>query len=384
MRDDVISELRCENPVPGPLPAPPIGPLLERVDARQDANQPGLQPAPGGGSSGRRPARRGAPRSGRLSFGGLVTTLAVIGAIAIAVFALATLGHRRAGTAAATHPPSSTPTSHLKSSSTSAARVDAAVIALLFPHDGADWAASQPLRDFTSAVDIKAETLCLAADHLPGPPVNPVNDERFGSADMPNLPLITRTLSLGATERYPEPTNPAQHLTGATLARYNAALTRCAAAARHAYAFIDGHTPATLQGQWFDVIQQVERSSAVRAANRQGSQCSRSTPFPANGVQGEIEAIEAMLTRPNLAGQDATADAIQVRGARVLIRCFGADIALQSRLTAVARGHFLAEHTQTIQQIEAQANRAIPALETKYTIRFESLDPATATPASNR
>jgi len=91
-----------------PLPAPPIGPLRERLDARQDANQRGLERAPGGGSSGR-PARRGALGLGRLSFGGLFTTVAVIGAIAIAVVALATLGHRRAGNATATHPPSSTP-----------------------------------------------------------------------------------------------------------------------------------------------------------------------------------------------------------------------------------------------------------------------------------
>jgi hypothetical protein len=376
MRDDVLDELRLENPVPALLPAPPIGPLLERLDARQDANRQGLEPAPSDGSSGR-PERRAAPGPGRLSFGGLVTTVAVIGAIAIAVVALATLGHRRPGNAAATHPPSSTPASRSKSSSPPASRVDAAVVALLFPHDGADWAASQQLRVFTSAVDIKAETLCLAAEDLPGPPVYPVIDEHFGLADMPNLPLIKRTLSLGATERYPGPTNPAQHLTGGTLARYNAAVTSCAATAGHAYAFIDGHTPAVLQGQWFDVIQRVERSSAVRAANRQGSQCSRSTPFPASGVEGEIGAIEAKLTRPNLAGQYAKADAIQARGARVLIRCFGADIALRSRLAAVARGHFLAAHAQGIQQLEAQANRAIPVLETKYKIRFESPDPTT-------
>ncbi len=365
MRDDVIDELSLENPVPRPLPAPPIEPLLDRLDARHATDGPGLGSARQGRSSG--PARRLAPWAGRISFGGVVSACAVVGAILIAVAALATLGHRKAPERTA---PGVTAPPTRPSSSTPASTIDAVVVAFLFFHDGADWAVGQPLRAFTSAVDVKSETRCLASDGLPGPPVYPVINEQYGSADMPNLPLIERTHGIGATERYSAPTDPARSLTGETLVGYNAALARCAAAARHAYAFITSHTAVALQGQWLNIVQQVETSSAVRAANRRGSQCSRSTPFPASGVQGEIEAIEAKLTRPNLAGQYAQADAIQARGVGVLVRCFGTDIALRSRLTAAARASFFAAHAQAIQRIEAQANRAIPVLEAKYKIRF--------------
>jgi hypothetical protein len=108
----------------------------------------------------------------------------------------------------------------------------------------------------------------------------------------------------------------------------------------------------------------------VRAANREARACSRSTGFAAGSVGGEVGTIEAKLTPLNLEGHNAQANAVQASGVRVLVRCFGPVVALETRLLSARRVQFIAEHAQAIRKIEHDSNRVVPAAEAKYGVTF--------------
>ncbi|MGO9902369.1 MAG: hypothetical protein ACLP0J_22380 [Solirubrobacteraceae bacterium] len=351
MSDVEIELIRDANPFPSELPAPPIGPVLRRVERETDARS---------------------ARWWRLripSLGGIVATASGALVVAIAVVAIVTLGHH-AHTPGATRPVHPT----AKRGTVTAgrgSRISYAVLGYLLPRTGADFAAGQSLGIFARAVETKAESACMAANRLPGPPVWSEPDGRYGPVELPNMPLIERTLSLGLTQSYPGPTDPAKSLLPSRRAEYKASLARCQAAAPRTLAFLEGAGAMSMLEKWMSYSSDLTKSPSVRFLNRRAHACSRSTGFAAVSVGSEVETIEAKLTRLNLEGDTAQANAIQQRGARVLVRCFGPVVALESRLLAAYRVRFIAAHTQAIRQIEHDANVAVRAAEAKYGVTFD-------------
>jgi hypothetical protein len=352
MSDRAMDQIRGANPFPDELSAPPIETVLRRLD----------------GAEGDRPAAR---RRLRLpSAGGVIAAISSVSAVAIAVVAIALLGHHQDASRAtqASHPATLPGTANARVE----ASISDAVLGYLAPRAGPDFAAGQSLVVFARAVDTKAETACLAADGLPGPPVVSSPDGRFGSEEMPNLPLIRRTLSLGLTESYPGPTDPAGSLPRSRQAAYRAALARCVAAAPRMLVFLEGRAANAMFEEWMtNDFPAITGSPAVHAANRRASACSRSTGFAAGSVGGEVSAIEAKLPRLILTGHGAQASAVQASGVRVLVRCFGPVVALEDRLLAALRIQFVAAHAEAVRQIEHEAELVIPAAEARYGVRFD-------------
>ena len=241
-------------------------------------------------------------------------------------------------------------------------------LAYLLPRNGADWVAGHRLPEFSARVIISAETSCLRADGFPGPPVEGRPSPAFGSEDFPNMPMIKRTGNVGVTT-LPATTDPAKSLPPAKRKTYRAVLRRCEAAAPSE--ILDPNAQVDqLINEWATVFTRVSASPAIRAANRHAASCSRATPFPASSVGREIDTIEAKLTPLYLKGEDAQAKATNASGVQVLIRCFGAVEALRNRLMAAQRVRFLAQHAQTIRQLENAVNRIVAADEAKYGVKL--------------
>lgn len=370
MSDDVLEQLRRENPVPNRMPALPLEPVLARLDDESStaAARSGIRPW------GPRRLIRALPIA--LS---VAVVLAVVGVVV-------TVGdHHRSAHPPASHRGGSTApskgsarASHRTSGSaaTSAGRY---LIAYLFPASGADWASGGRLTTFALKVRIKAETQCMAADGLPGPSVDYGQPQaQFGTEDLPNMPVIKRTMNVGVTTMQ-APTNPAKSLSPAKRKAYEAAIPRCAASAQSTDP-LGGEQASKLASQWLDMSATVFAAPAVRAANRRAAACSRQTAFPAQTVGGEIETIETKLTPLNLKGHNAQARAVNANGVRVLIKCFGAVVTLRDRLLAAQRTRFLAQHAHAIQQLKNQANRLVTADEAKYGIKLGAVTATGPTP----
>lgn len=242
----------------------------------------------------------------------------------------------------------------------------------LLPSSGADWAAGGRLTTFALKVRIKVETQCLAADGLPGPPVAYGQPQaQFGTEELPNLPVIKRTMNVGVTTEQ-APTNPAKSLSPAKRRAYQAAIPRCVASARSSDP-LRSRLATKLGSEWLNISSTVFAARAVRAANRRGAACSRHTAFPAQTVGGEITTIETKLTPLNLKGHDAQAKAVNANGVRVLIKCFGPVVTLRDRLLAAQRARYLAQHAHTIQQLKDHVNRVVAADEAKYGIKLSAI-----------
>jgi hypothetical protein len=346
MGDDALEQLRRENPVPGSMPGLPIEPILRQLDDELPV-------------IAKRSSTR--PRAARRVIRALPVALSAIVVVAVATVAISIGGRHRSADLSSRHG------SHPAAVATS---VITDFLDYLLPRNGADWAAGSRLTAFFRTVRIRARTSCLRADDLPGPPVYEQPSQEFGSEDFPNMPVIKSTSNVGVTTLRAGPTDPAKSLSPTKRKAYTAALKRCDAAAAPATAFYPAHQASTLRDEWMNIFSRVTASPAIRAANRRAASCSRSTPFPASTVSGEIETIEAKLMPLNIRGQNAQAKATNASGVRVLIKCFGPVETLRDRVMAAQRIRFLAAHTQAIRQIETQVNRGVTADEAKYDVRL--------------
>jgi hypothetical protein len=254
MGDDALEQLRRENPVPEPMPGLPIEPILRRLD-----DEPPVIAEPSSGS----------PRAGRRVIRALPVALSAVVVFAVGTVAITIGGHHHSSGL------SSRPASPQTDATTSAASY---FLDYLLPSNGADWAAGGRLTDFSTRVRTKAETSCLTADGLPGPPVYGEPSPEFGSVDFPNMPVIKSTSNVGVTT-VRAPTDPGKSLSPTKRKAYTAALTRCEASARTTTAFYENRQANKLMSEWMSIFSGVSASPAIRAANRRAASCSRATQF---------------------------------------------------------------------------------------------------------
>jgi hypothetical protein len=378
MRDDVIDELRLENPVPGPLPAPPIEPLLDRLDASEGAARPGLDPAPSGRSS-RGPGRRGPPGLGRISFGGMVTAFAVVGAIAIAVGALATLGHRQAGRSSVSQT-SAGPGSDAARAIQPDSNINQAVLDVLVPTSGAALdSGTSAAGDFTAALRAKIVDRCLAADGLPASP-NSSLPTLVGFDLLPDLTAIRVRGQFDVPVHAPP--NPTAGMSSSERAAYRRALTRCAAlvptltpekllVARDFDRAAYRRDANRINGQWMNIVSEiVDHSPQVRRANRAAAACSRGTEFPAQSYLDAENVIASAMQPYYMSHQDTHGQAVNRRGAAVFLRCFGPAIETVQRDLAARRVGFLARNARALHALQQAAARQVAKLEADYGLRF--------------
>jgi len=247
------------------------------------------------------------------------------------------------------------------------------MLAQLFPRSGADWAAGTQYVEFMLGVRFKTETRCMAASGLPGPPANLTNSAAFfqfqsyGSADLPNLPLMERTKRTGDTIQIPSPPkSPAAALPKAEQTAYNAALKKCTASQAKLFGFLSRGGAEALQQQWANITAQVEAEPSVRAANKKAQRCSQGTGFSASSVENEISAIEGKSTPLNIKGERAQVLASEAKGVHVLVRCFGPVISLTTRVLTARRAAFFDQNAPGISHLQDEINGTVARIEKRY------------------
>lgn len=356
MHKDALERLRRANPLPELLPGLP----LEAIRRRLDEEPP----------SSWRP-HRPAPRSTRRVTHAIPIVMSMLVVVAVATFAL-TVGasHRsrsRPGDTRPAHTGQTTSTSRGRDRGLTPAD---AFLDLLMPRDGTDYTNGAKLNEFTVRVSAKAETACLAAKGLPGPPPTGPVSAPFGGAQYPNMAAIAKFHNGGAITTRGAPVDPAGSLSPVRRKIYEAAVSHCAVATQQIEAFYNSPAATRLMSDWQSIYTTVARSSSMRSATRQGAACSRKTEFPAANATQEIGNIEAKLTPLNIRGKRAKADALNASGARVLVTCFGPVEALRGRLLAAQRANQLTRQADQITQLETQVNREISIDEARYHLQF--------------
>ena len=239
------------------------------------------------------------------------------------------------------------------------------VSAYLFPRSGADWAAGQALINFKVAQVDKTRTACMARDGLPGPPKGLVPPQQYGNAELPNLPVIERTFSIGVTTRIAPPTDPTSGMSRSEAAAYQAALKKCSRQVHTSLGVLSSGPTDALRVKWLNITSDVIASEPVANLNQQATRCAARTGFPANSVQNEVARIASKITPLNLSNDQAGARSTEIAGTRVLIRCFGPEVRLTDQLLAQRRTQFFAANAQAINQIGSAIDRAVGNLNAK-------------------
>lgn len=242
---------------------------------------------------------------------------------------------------------------------TSNTNIASAMLDYLFPRSGADFASGMQVHYFELAQEQKATTSCMTANGFPPAPTQIFPPIKYGSGELPNLPLIQRTLAIGVTVVLHAPKNPLVGMSKAEAAAYNAQFNKCTAKPTlPILAFVaKGSTQALVQ-EWENITEATIASAPVERLNRKAASCSSSTHFPATSVQDEMTKIGNDVTPLTIKLQAAAARATEKAGVQVLVRCFGQEIELTSRLLAKRRAAFFSQNAQAIDEIEAEANRA--------------------------
>lgn len=117
-----------------------------------------------------------------------------------------------------------------------------------------------------------------------------------------------------------------------------------------------------LAGEWENITDASIASSRVQALNQRATACAAATLFPASSVAAEMTKIASEVNPLMVRLERGRARATEKAGARVLIRCFGSEITLTSRLLSERRTVFFSENAQAIDQIDAEANHAAISL----------------------
>jgi hypothetical protein len=169
-------------------------------------------------------------------------------------------------------------------------------------------------------------------------------------------------MAIGVTVRMRTPTNPTQGMSRAETAAYNAQLTKCSTKAGAPLRVLARGSTQALASEWENIINATIASAQVRKANQRATACAAGTPFAATSVEDEMSRIASEVNPLMVRLKQRAARATERAGARVLIRCFGPEIALTTRLLSARRAVFFSENAQAIDQIEAEASRAATTL----------------------
>jgi hypothetical protein len=261
---------------------------------------------------------------------------------------------------AAAHSRATTPTPSQRAPGSS--NVATEVTAYLFPRSGADWADGMQVHNFELAQEEKATTACLVANGFPAAPTPLFPPYKYGTAELPNLPMIQRTLAIGVTVALRTPKNPVQGMSKSEAAAYTAELAKCSAKTGSELAFLSKGSTLALVDEWKNITDATVATKPVAALNNKATSCASATPFAATSVVGEMDKIAGKVTPLVIKLQAQAARATEKAGARVLIRCFGPEINLLSSLLAKRRTVFFSQNAQAIDQIASEANRAATTL----------------------
>jgi hypothetical protein len=252
------------------------------------------------------------------------------------------------------------------------------LIGYLFPVQPSDDVEAANYLSFFTAAQDKLETVCLAADDMPGPPIPPGDPDE--QPQTPNLPLIRKqqTLLFNVTP----PVNPPR-MSAAKRRAYDARLKSC----MHA-AFKQVTGPATggssgnaLSEEWLQMdYEKVSAMPSVIAAGKRAQSCALAHGYQFDPVNGSDYIMGAITLRPigyrpspnnhvNVANEQ-TGSQFQRRIAAVYITCITPLVQTRLPLLQAARRKFLADNALQVRQLQASVTAAVRQLGARFAIHL--------------
>jgi hypothetical protein len=243
------------------------------------------------------------------------------------------------------------------------------VVDYLAPTNGQGFYAGQAgIDDFMTAVAVKATDACLVADGFPKvPPQFPVPGE--GTLQVPNLAFIESHHSFtGAPFK---PVDVTKGMSAAEETAYKHAAARCEP--KLPTLAVDSSSANAIIGAWDnDGVNAIDTSPAVRAANKAGAQCSKSTAFPATSYVDETRKVGQAALSDDMKGAPAAGAKVEAQGVAVYIRCFKPAIEAVDNFLAARSKSFIAKYAEAIQQIEDRTAKQVASISAKYDVPFAS------------
>jgi hypothetical protein len=112
----------------------------------------------------------------------------------------------------------------------------------------------------------------------------------------------------------------------------------------------------------------VETAPSVRAADKRGAACSKSTAFPAPDFPTEqINVINDALKQYMQHNSTGGAE-VQAQGVAVYLRCFSPAVNAFYRILAARGKEFMARYAVTIRRLQATLARQVSAITAKYDV----------------
>ena len=253
--------------------------------------------------------------------------------------------------------------------------IAAAVVAFVAPRDGADAVIGGQLASFAGTVQTKLLNDCMTSDGfavLPfgggGPPSNDLGNPQF-----PNLPAIEASHDLGLFVGGGQPffAGPQNGMSAPEQRAWQARIGHC-------FRSVQGRTPlfgsakfGQLSSGWFNVINQVSRSPQIRALSKTAATCSAAHGVPATSVMSLYGRLQNEIGPLSQSSQNSDkVQAIQAKGARVLVACWTKVINETTALLNGRRPAYLAQNANTLSALQSQVNGQVTSLERQYGIKL--------------
>jgi hypothetical protein len=250
----------------------------------------------------------------------------------------------------------------------------AAVVAFATPRDGADTVIGAQLASFAQTVQSKILDDCMTNDGFAAPPFfaggGPPPD--LGNPQFPNLPVIAAQHDLGLfTGGGPAFPDPQSGMSAPERRAWQARIQHCFRTTQGQAPLFGSAKFGQLAGGWFNIVNQVSQSPQIRALSKKAAACSAAHGVPATSVmslygrlQGEIGPLSSS------AADSAKAQAIQAKGASVLVTCWSKEINETTALLSNRRPAYLAQNANALSALETQVNQQVAAQERRYGIKL--------------
>lgn len=250
----------------------------------------------------------------------------------------------------------------------------AAVVAFAAPRDGADTVIGAQLASFAQTVQSKILDDCMTNDGFTAPPFfaggGPPPD--LGNPQFPNLPVIAARHDLGLFTGGGVPfPDPQGGMSAPERRAWQARIMHC-------FRTTQGQTPLfgsakfnQLAGGWFNIVNQVSRSPQIRALSKKAAICSAAHGVPASSVMSLYGRLQGQIgPLSSSAADSAKAQAIQAKGASVLVTCWAKEINETTALLSDRRPAYLAQNANALSALQTQVNQQVAALERRYGIKL--------------
>lgn len=250
--------------------------------------------------------------------------------------------------------------------------IAAAVVAFVAPRDGADTVIGGQLASFAQTVQTKLLNDCMTNDGFPAPsfPTGGAPSD-LGNPQFPNLPAIQASRDLGLFTGGEQFVDPQAGMSAPERRAWQARINHCFRVTQRQAPLFGSAKVGQLSSGWYNIVNQVSRSAQVRALSKTAATCSAAHGVPATSVMSLYGRLQGQLGPVGPSSTDsAKVQAVQAKGARILVACWAKVINATTALLSGRRATYLAQNENALAALESQVNAQVTALRREYGLKL--------------